>query len=102
MIVELQVNSIIDDNSKPTRATPSSFCDSPLSQYSVNIIPQDQIDDEPPVWNQSILATPDICVSTTPNSSQHFLTMNSPMLSSKLASLEIKMCGKMMAITLFL
>ena len=49
--------------------------------------------------NQSILVTPAINVSTTPHSSQHFLAMKIPMLSSKLVSLETKMCDKMMAIT---
>ena len=43
---EFQVNSIIDYDSKPACVTPSSFSNSPLSQYSVNVIPQDQIDDE--------------------------------------------------------
>ena len=68
----------------------------------MNNIPQDQIDDEPigftisrpPLRNQAILATPDISVSTT----QYFLTMNSPMLSSKLTALETKMRVKMMVI----
>ena len=46
-----------------------------------------------------ILATPVITVSTTPNRSQYFLTMNSPILNSKLASLETKVCGKMEIIT---
>ena len=72
----------------------------------VNIIPQDQIDDEPirfstpipPFPNQAILATAAISVTTTHYSSQYFLTMNSPMLSSKLTTLETKMCGKMMVI----
>ena len=77
-----------------------------MPQCSVNIIPQDQIDDEPlrfttsipPLRNQAILATPAISVSTAQYSSQYFLTMNSPMLSSKLTAMEIKMCGKMMMI----
>ena len=51
-----------------------------------------------PLRNQAILATPAISVITTPYSSQCFLTMNSPMLSSKLTALETKMCGKMMVI----
>ena len=59
IIDELQVNGIIDNNSKPTREILSSFFDSPLSQYSANITPQDQNGDEPtpilPVRNQSIL-----------------------------------------------
>ena len=72
---------------------------------SVNITPQDQIDDKPirfttpsisPLRNQSILVTPVISVSTTHDSSQCFLTINSPVLSSKL--METKMCGKMMVI----
>ena len=73
----------------------------------MNIIPQDQIDDEPlrfttpipPLSNQAILATPAISVSTTHYSSQYFSFMNSPMLSSKLTVLETKMCDKMMVIT---
>ena len=73
----------------------------------VNIILQEQIDDAPvrfttpipPLRNQAILATPAISVITTHYSSQYFLTMNSPMLSSKLTALETKMCGKMMVIT---
>ena len=73
----------------------------------MNIILQDQIEDAPisfttpipPLHNQAKLATPVISVITTPNSSQCFLTMNSPMLSSKLNALETKMCGKMMVIT---
>ena len=73
----------------------------------MNIIPQDQIDDEPIrflhqyplVHNQTILATPAITVSTTDYSSRYFLTMNSPMSSSKMTALETKMCGKMMVIT---
>ena len=73
----------------------------------MNIIPQDQIDDEP-IWfttpisllrNQAILATPAISVSKTHYSSRYFLTMNSPMLISKPTALETKMCGKMMVIT---
>ena len=77
-----------------------------MPQCSVNITPQDQIDDEPvlfttpvpPLRNQAILATPAISVSTTHYSSQYFLTMNSPMLCSKLTALETKMYGKMMVI----
>ena len=73
----------------------------------MNIIPQDQIDNEPvrfttsipPLCNQAALATPTNSVGTTHYSSQYFLTMNSPMLCSKLAALETKMCGKMMVIT---
>ena len=73
----------------------------------MNIILQDQIDDAPirfttPIpllRNQAILATPVISAITTPYSSQCFLTMNSPMLSSKLTALETKMCGKMMVVT---
>ena len=49
--------------------------------------------------NQGVLAAPATSVITTPYSSQCFLTMNSPMLSSKLTALETKMCGKMMVIT---
>ena len=100
---------ISDNNSKPGCATPPSCSNSPLSQCSVNvdIIPQDQIDDEsiwfttpiPPLRNQAILATATISVSTTCYSSQYFLTVNSPMLNSKLTALEIKMCGKIMVIT---
>ena len=74
----------------------------PLPQFSMNNIPQDQIDDEPigftisipPLRNQAMLATPDISVSAT----QYFLTMNSPMLSSKLTALKTKMRVKMMVI----
>ena len=74
---------------------------------SANITPQDQIDDKPirfttpsisPLRNQSVLATPVISVNTTHDSSQDFLTINSPILSSKLTSVETKMCGKMMVI----
>ena len=73
----------------------------------MNIILQDQIDDAPiqvttqitPLRNQAILAAPVISVIITPYSSQCFLTMNSPMLSSKLTALETKMCGKMMVVT---
>ena len=72
----------------------------------MNIILQDQIDDAPiqvttqitPLRNQAILAAPVISVIITPYSSQCFLTMNSPMLSSKLTALETKMCGKMMVV----
>ena len=73
----------------------------------MNIILQDQIDDAP-IWfttpiprlhNQAILATSAITIITAPYSSQCFLIMNSPMLSSKLTALETKMCGKMMVIT---
>ena len=79
---------------------------SPLPQCSVNIIPQDQIDDEPigfttpipPSCNQAIIATLTIIVSTTLYISHYFLTMNSLMLSSKLTALETKMYGKMMVI----
>ena len=75
----------------------------------MNIILQDQIDDAPirfttPVprlRNQAILATPTISVITTSYSSQCFLTMNSPMLSSKLTALETKRCGRMMVITCY-
>ena len=79
----------------------------PQCNVNVNFIPQDQIDDEPiwltkpipPLHNQVILATAAINVSTTHYSSQYFLTMNSPMLSSKLTALETKMSGKMMVKT---
>ena len=62
----------------------------------MNIIPRDEIDNEairlttpiPLVCNHSILATPVINVSTTPHSSQRFLTMQIPMLSSKLNIIE--------------
>ena len=75
----------------------------------MNIIPQDQIDDEsirfaapiPSLRNQAILAIAAISVSTTRYSSQYFLTMNSPMLTSKLIALETKICGKMMVITFY-
>ena len=68
----------------------------------MNNIPKDQIDDEPirftisipPLRNQAILATPAISISTT----HYFLTMNSPMMSSKLTALETEIRGKMMAI----
>ena len=81
-----------------------------MSQCNINIIPKDQIDNEsirlttsiPPVRNQSILVKPVINVSTTPHSSQHFLTMKILMLRFKLVSLEIKMCDKMMAVISFL
>ena len=73
----------------------------------MNIILQDQIDDAPILFttpipslrNRVILATPAINVITTPYSSQCFLTMNSPMFSSKLTASETKMYGKMMVIT---
>lgn len=52
-----------------------------------------------PLGNQTILATPAISVSTTPYSLQYIFTMNSPILSSKLTTMETKMCGKMMIIT---
>ena len=86
---------------------PSSCSNSPWPQSSVNIILQDQIDDTPirfttpipPLRNQARLETPAISVITTPYSSQCFLTMNNPMLSSKLTPLETKMCVKMMVIT---
>ena len=76
----------------------------------MNVILQDQLDDAPirfttPVptlRDQVILATPSVSVITTPYSSQCFLTMNSPMLSSKLTALETKMCGKMMVIISYL
>ena len=82
---------IIDATSKPACAALSSWSNSPLAQWSANLIPQYQIDDEPirlttpipPVRNQSILATPAIGFSTTPNSLQFFLTMNSTVLRSK-------------------
>ena len=85
----------------------SSCSNSPWPQCSVNIIPQDQLDDATirfttpitPLGNQAILATPDVTVVTVPYSSQCFLTINSPMLSSKLTALETKMCVKMMVIT---
>ena len=72
----------------------------------MNIIPRDQIDDEPigfttPIplsCNQAIIATLAIIVSTTLYISHYFLTMNSLMLSSKLTALETKMYGKMMVI----
>ena len=71
-----------------------------LFHCSLNIIPQDQIDDEPlrfttpipPLRNQAILATPVISVSTAHYSSQYFLTIDNLMLSSKLTVLETKMC----------
>ena len=80
-----------------------------MPQCNVNIIPQDQTDDEPirfttpvpPFRNQAILVPPAISVITTPYSSQCFLIMNSPMLSSKLAALVTKMCGKMIVITFY-
>ena len=80
-----------------------------MPHYSVNIIPQDQIDDGPilfttpipPLRNKAILTTPAISVSTTPYSSQYFLTMNSPMLSSMLTALETKTCDTMMVITFY-
>ena len=51
-----------------------------LCKTSVNIIPQDQIDDEhirfntpiPPLRNQAILAAPAISISTTHYGSQYF------------------------------
>ena len=97
----------LSERFSPACATPSSCSNSPLSQCSVKIIPQDQIDDEPlrfttpipPLRNQSILATTAISVSATHYSSQYFLTINSPMLCSKLTALEKKVCGKMMLIT---
>ena len=63
-----------------------------LPQCSVNIIPQDHIDDEPvrfttlipPLGNQAILPTPTIIVSTVHYSSQYFLTINSPILNTEL------------------
>ena len=93
--------SIIINNS-------NSICsNSPCPHCSVNIVLQDQIDDAPvqftiqipPLPNQTILAAPSISVITTPYRSQCFLSMNSPMLSSKPTALETKMCGKMMVIT---
>ena len=85
---------------------PPSCSKSPLRQCSVSIILQGQIDDAPipfttqihPLLNQAVLATPAIRVITTPYSSQCFMTMSSPMLSSKLTALETKMCGKMMVV----
>ena len=73
---------------------------------NVNIILQDQIDDAPirfttptpTLRNQALVATPAVSVITTPYSSQDFLTMNSPMSSSKLTAFETKMSGKMMGI----
>ena len=73
----------------------------------MNIILQDQLDDAPiqfttpipPLRNKAMLATPAIRFITTPYSSQCFLTMNSPMLSSKLTALETKIFGKMMVVT---
>ena len=79
--------------------TLSSCSNSPLPKCSVNIIPQDQIDDEPfttpipPLHNHAILATTAISITTTHYSPQYFLTMNSPTLCSKLTALEKKMCG---------
>ena len=72
----------------------------------MNVILQDQFDDAPirfttpipPLRNQAILSTPAVRVITTSYSSQCILTMNSPALSSKLAALETKMCGKMMVV----
>ena len=82
---------ITDDCSKPACAAPSGCSKLPLSQCSLNIICQDQIGDKPiwfttlilPLRNQAILETPAISV-TLPYGSQCFLTVNSPMLSSKL------------------
>ena len=73
----------------------------------MNIILKDQIDDAPirfaaplpHLRNQAILATPAVSVITDSYSSQCFLTMNSPMLSSKPTALETKMCDKMVVIT---
>ena len=73
----------------------------------MNIILKDQIEDAPirfttplpHLRNQAILATPTDSVITDSYSSQCFLTMNSPMLSSKPTALEKKMCGKMVVIT---
>ena len=73
----------------------------------MNIILQDQIDDVPirfttpipPLRNQAKLATPAVIFITIPYSSQCFLTLNSPMLSSMPTVLEAKMCGKIMVIT---
>ena len=53
----------------------------------------------PTVHVQSILVILVISVSTVHQSSQRFLTMNSPTLGSKLVFLETKMFGKMMVIT---
>ena len=95
-----------DNNSIPACATPSSCSNLPFPQWSVNIVPQDQIDDKPlrfttPILtlrNEAILATAPVSVSITHYSSQYFLTTNSPMLCSKLTALETKMCGNMMVI----
>ena len=73
----------------------------------MNIIPQDQTGDEPirftklipHLRNQAILATHGINVSATPYSSPYFLTLNSPMLCSKLTALEKQMYGKILVIT---
>ena len=81
---------------------PSSCYNSPFPQSCLNVLPQDQIDvifirftkPLPSLHNQTILATSAISVSnTTCHISQHFLTRNSPMLSSKLIALETKMCN---------
>ena len=69
---------------------PPSCSNSSWPQCSVNIILQDQIEDAPiqlttqipALRNQAILATPAISAITTSYSSQCFLAMNSPMLSS--------------------
>ena len=69
---------------------PPSCSKSSWPQCSVNIILQDQIEDAPiqlttqipALRNQAILATPAISAITTSYSSQCFLAMNSPMLSS--------------------
>ena len=53
----------------------------------------------PPLRNQDILITPVISVSTSPYSSQYFLTMNSSILSS---ALETKICSKIMIINYIL
>ena len=53
----------------------------------------------PPLRNQAILITPVISVSTSPYSSQYFLTLNSSILSS---ALETKICSKIMIINYIL
>ena len=52
-----------------------------------------------PLRNQAILATRAISFITTPYCSKCFLAINSPMLSSKLNSLETKLGSRMMVIT---
>lgn len=78
-----------------------------MPQCSVNIKSQDQADDEPlrftastpPLRNQAILVITATSVSTAHYSSQYFLAMNNPILSSNLTALEKKICGKVVVIT---